>query len=817
MAPEPVPLAPVAARVSGTVCDSSQHETSELASDLTFDFGCAIDFLKAAGCDFELDPNVDGRPISSSTIEDLQNDPVNCKSGSSCSGCTDADTIDTIDDCRTLAATSYFTEGAWKDLAAQCPGSAPAATACQGGTWGSGDSAVTLTAEEECDVIEIANWATRGQLTDVTIHSGPVTPSAGLLALAASNLAPRGAYVRGYTTIDQILGRPEVGQAALRDLKAFIPKWKESGRMGDPTVSAEQRLLLFVNDSSVGLEELGAIRYVPSTAEQAIVDGRPFGTYTELIAAIGATTWNDPQGSMYAYAQEWYVMQTDSGGHAPVGCAIEGVEFTAEEMTCALQLFAGMSCDVCTDLLDSRVCEDAINDPLSCQAGSACTGCDDGDSRANGVDCEEIAAYSYFGPVAAETLLAHVQAYPCEGGAACVPACDGRTCGDDGCGGSCGTCSANETCGTDGLCAGGGCTIEDVVFDQSAIDCALAFFEGMECTTCVDLFDSRICEDAINDAGMCQVGSTCSGCDDDDTRDDGVTCEEIERYSYFGTTAAHKLLTYVRTDYSCGAPAYIYEGVPLTGEEVAAIIELANLGTRSDLDDGAALDSRAVDGIIAARPIQAMPDFAGIPYLGKTAMEKMRDHAMTWSPAGTTITNLTIAELADEAVNNGTASPYNDEMARVSRAIITSVPRTTGGDGLLFYVADPSAGNLEQLKVYVAASAAQTAKFTKYGNYFELLLDDPSVHSIALNKSGLDYDDYDDIEAAWHSTAANPEGVARVPSTFGYTFMVPLPLLLDHPMWGGSPPGPPRDSGNEQDHAWNAAAGDALDAWKAGN
>jgi hypothetical protein len=35
---------------------------------------------------------------------------------------------------------------------------------------------------------------------------------------------------------------------------------------------------------------------------------------------------------------------------------------------------------------------------------------------------------------------------------ACTPACDGRFCGADGCGGQCGTCRAGATCGTDGLC-----------------------------------------------------------------------------------------------------------------------------------------------------------------------------------------------------------------------------------------------------------------------------------------------------------------------------------------------------------------------------
>ena len=34
----------------------------------------------------------------------------------------------------------------------------------------------------------------------------------------------------------------------------------------------------------------------------------------------------------------------------------------------------------------------------------------------------------------------------------CAPACDGRQCGDDGCGGSCGECGEDEVCGGDGTC-----------------------------------------------------------------------------------------------------------------------------------------------------------------------------------------------------------------------------------------------------------------------------------------------------------------------------------------------------------------------------
>ena len=37
--------------------------------------------------------------------------------------------------------------------------------------------------------------------------------------------------------------------------------------------------------------------------------------------------------------------------------------------------------------------------------------------------------------------------------AACTPTCDGRSCGDDGCGGQCGTCPEGQACSAEGLCA----------------------------------------------------------------------------------------------------------------------------------------------------------------------------------------------------------------------------------------------------------------------------------------------------------------------------------------------------------------------------
>ena len=626
-----------AAAEEGTTCNSSVHEGSELDAVYTFDLDCAVAAIQAGGCDFALDPDGDGTVLNSRTVEDMFNDPDGCVSGDACTGCTDSDSIETVADCTTFAAFSYFTENGWSDMQAACPAA-------------------------------------------------------------------------------------------------------------------------------------------------------------------------------------------DDGGEE-TGCAIEGVSFSADEMECAISFFASMDCDSCRDVFDSRICEDAIDDADACQSGPTCTGCDDGDSRDDGVTCDEIAAYSYFGASAAGRLLTQVQDNPCDG--ECTPTCDGRECGDNGCGGVCGTCADGVTCDDDGICVADGCTIEGVFFEGEQMDCATWFFENMTCDTCGEVFDSRICEDAINDAATCQAGDTCTGCDDSDTRDDGVDCDEIAAYSYFGQSAAQALQTFVQGDDSCGEPQIVVDGVALTDEEAASVLQVANDATLSQLDDDAGMDARAAVNIVGQRPFATVYELGDVSYVGANAINQLKTYAGLWVPEDQEPEAVTISLLAQEAEDNGQASPYYDQLVTVSRAMITSDPYDTG-KGLLFYVADPAAGNEQDLKVYVTAGlgfdvsfasfaddVSLTGKFTYYYGSFEILLDDADNHAIALTTSGLDYDNYEDVQAAWHSTQSNPEGVVRVVADFGYTYMVPLPLFVDHPMWDGADPGAPNDDGNEQDHNWNIAAQDALDDWLA--
>lgn len=72
--------------------------------------------------------------------------------------------------------------------------------------------------------------------------------------------------------------------------------------------------------------------------------------------------------------------------------------------------------------------------PDSCQP--ACSGRQCGDDGCGG-SCGSCVLPATCGPA---------------GSCACVPSCSGKDCGGDGCGGSCGTCGTGTTCGTGGTC-----------------------------------------------------------------------------------------------------------------------------------------------------------------------------------------------------------------------------------------------------------------------------------------------------------------------------------------------------------------------------
>ncbi len=99
----------------------------------------------------------------------------------------------------------------------------------------------------------------------------------------------------------------------------------------------------------------------------------------------------------------------------------------------------------------------------------------------------------------------------------CQPLCDGRACGDDGCGGSCGECAANEAC------LGSQCVCQP---QCAGVECGPDGCGGV-CGTCAP-------GDACNGLGQCQCVSQCNGreCGDDSCGGSCGTCADNEICSF---------------------------------------------------------------------------------------------------------------------------------------------------------------------------------------------------------------------------------------------------------------------------------------------
>lgn len=176
---------------------------------------------------------------------------------------------------------------------------------------------------------------------------------------------------------------------------------------------------------------------------------------------------------------------------------------------------------------------------------------------------------------------------------------------------------------------GNACVIEGVTFSGATLQQALHFMETMTCTECDAVLDSRTCEDAINNPDQCTIGSTCTGCSDDDTRTDGVSCAELSGYAYFGTAGAQALYDHVTSGGGTGStpvvgPDVTVEGVVFSAAQAAATLQLVNSATLAALDDDVPLDARAAQGIVSGRPFTSLEQVAAVPYVGPTALSDLR-------------------------------------------------------------------------------------------------------------------------------------------------------------------------------------------------
>jgi len=179
----------------------------------------------------------------------------------------------------------------------------------------------------------------------------------------------------------------------------------------------------------------------------------------------------------------------------------------------------GEDAGTCTPTCDGRSCgDDGCGGTCgSCAAGRICGG---GECLCEGaaVTCDEECVdlrvdEAHCGACGNECAAGEAcSAGECRDDGVCVPDCDGRSCGDDGCGGTCGSCSSGELCAMGGVCVcgdaattcGGECV--DVRSDAAHCGaCGVACGEGESCAA------GRCVEAPVPSSGGC--GCTVPGGD----------------------------------------------------------------------------------------------------------------------------------------------------------------------------------------------------------------------------------------------------------------------------------------------------------------
>lgn len=116
------------------------------------------------------------------------------------------------------------------------------------------------------------------------------------------------------------------------------------------------------------------------------------------------------------------------------------------------------------------------------------------------------------------------------------------------------------------------------------------------------------------------------------TRDDAkfYDLDDVDSVKWVGDTALVKLMKYADQDgwVPMGDDELgVYDTVPFTVFEADEVLELVNFATEKALDDAVRLDRRAVDSIMAARPIDSVRALSELPYVGRSALVFMKRHA----------------------------------------------------------------------------------------------------------------------------------------------------------------------------------------------
>lgn len=108
-----------------------------------------------------------------------------------------------------------------------------------------------------------------------------------------------------------------------------------------------------------------------------------------------------------------------------------------------------------------------------------------------------------------------------------------------------------------------------------------------------------------------------------------ATVAELDAVPYVGDVAFSKLLAYAQA-HAAQAPVTV-EGVTFQAWEAAAVVWGVNKAPAGTLDG--MLDARAAKALLAARPFSSVTQMGPVPYVGASALERLRREAPVWRAA----------------------------------------------------------------------------------------------------------------------------------------------------------------------------------------
>lgn len=194
------------------------------------------------------------------------------------------------------------------------------------------------------------------------------------------------------------------------------------------------------------------------------------------------------------------------------------------------------------------------------------------------------------------------------------------------------------------------------------------------------------------------------GTSDDDPFD---TIEEIDQISYVGQTALERLVHYACLDgwVPEGSDLLgIYDGVPFTVAESGAVILLVNSASETELDDDLDLDRRAVQSILEARPIRSVEQLAGLYYVGKTALTRLKEHCAVESGAEVGLISDLDRTVIPPHDDNLPAEPYPGVTALYNELEY----RNLGHPGDVYYVTARGPDRLEGIPEWLESNGLPT-------------------------------------------------------------------------------------------------------------